>query len=65
MGLRTKNGINKKRAEQILGTSIFNFIEQKKILTLQKEGLLVEDESSITSTDKGKLVLNKIIEYIL
>ena len=40
-------------------------IEQKKILTLQKEGLLVEDESSITSTDKGKLVLNKIIEYIL
>jgi len=64
MGLRTKYGINKMNFKKLMGQSLDNYIAPARIVTLKKEDLLSENETSVSATKKGSQVLNKVIEYL-
>lgn len=65
MGLRIKDGIDAKSFYEASGVKLFEFLDEYKLEELKKLDLIKYDENSIRVTDKGMLVLDKIIEEIV
>lgn len=64
MGLRLQKGINKINFEEICGLSFDDFINEKAVLNLTAEGLIVNNNNALYATAKGFLLLDKIIEML-
>ncbi len=64
MGLRLEKGIQKQYFEQICGLSFNQVVPQLKIDELSELKLIKNEKDRIFATDKGFLVLNKIIEEL-
>lgn len=65
MGLRLRNGINKKTFEQICGLRFDDFINGKNTIELEKAGLIINTPENLRITPAGFLVMNKIIEELV
>lgn len=61
MGLRIKKGINAAAFYQSCGVDLFEFINQKALISLCEQGLLVFNEEGIRLTDEGFLLLDEIV----
>lgn len=64
MGLRLQKGIDKKTFQKISGLDFDRFICTDKVKILSKEKLIENTDAFLKATDKGFLVLNKIIEEL-
>jgi oxygen-independent coproporphyrinogen-3 oxidase len=60
MGLRLKAGI----AVATLGRA-FTSVEQTRLEVLRREGLLVRDDTQVQLTERGTLVQNAVLAYVL
>jgi len=65
MGLRLKEGINFERFFQNSGVKFFDFVDNLAIKRLAKLNLICYDAGNIRLTDKGFLLLNKIVLEML
>ena len=65
MGLRIKEGINVKKFYEISKIGLFDYLDMNKVMMFRDEGLLCFDEYSLRLTNKGFLVMDKIIEQII
>ena len=61
MGLRIKSGINFERFFQASGIHFFDFVNNLAIKKLAKLNLLCYDDANVWLTDKGFLLLDKVI----
>ena len=64
MGLRIVEGIDKKRFYQQCGLKFDEFVNQKALGALEKQGYLQDDDLCLRATKKGFLVLDKLIEEL-
>lgn len=64
MGLRIKEGINKKNFQKQCGLDFNKFTNTTKLNMLKDDGYVIDTPTSIKATNKGFLVLNKIIEEL-
>lgn len=64
MGLRLQSGIDKEHFRQICGLEFDSFINQTAAKRLISDGFAIEDNHTFAATDKGFLVLDKIIEEL-
>ena len=65
MGLRLKEGINFERFLQNSGVNFFDFVDNLAIKRLAKLNLICYDAANIRLTDKGFLLLDKIVLEML
>ncbi|MBE6444543.1 MAG: radical SAM family heme chaperone HemW [Alphaproteobacteria bacterium] len=65
MGLRLREGINKKYFEKCCGIKFDEFIDKKILRELENQNLLYVTDQSIRATDEGILLLNQIIEQLV
>jgi putative oxygen-independent coproporphyrinogen III oxidase len=65
MGLRLKSGINLKDLSARFDINISDFLKMDKIDHLINGNLLMKNDQQLIITTKGRVLLNKIIEYIL
>lgn len=65
MGLRIKEGIKKKDFYEASGLALFDVVDYNKVLELKSMGLMDVNDDGIWLTDRGMLLMNKIIEEIL
>ena len=65
MGLRLKEGINFERFYQNSGVNFFDFVDNLAIKRLANLNLICYDAANIRLTDKGFLLLNKIVLEML
>ena len=61
MGFRVKEGINFKKFEDEVQIDLRSFIDMKKALEYADMGILVIDDDGIMLTDKGFLIMDKVI----
>ena len=64
MGLRLREGIDKKRFAAQCGLDFATTVNAEKLRQFCTEGLLVDTAERIFATDKGNLLLNYLIEHI-
>lgn len=65
MSLRTKYGLNKSKFKKLLKKDITDYISLNKLNILIKENLLNNTSTHIFTTEKGRILLNKIIEFLV
>ena len=65
MGLRLKDGIDLKHFFEITGINFFDFVDNLAIKSLAKLNLICYDAANIRLTDKGFLLLDKIVLDLL
>lgn len=65
MGLRIRDGINRKAFFEACGLNLFDFLSKNKTKKLAELNLLCYDDDNIKLTDKGFLVLDQIILELL
>lgn len=65
MGLRLHDGIDLKAFKQRFNTNLLNFLNKDKIEYLLNENLLTLSPSKIYLTNKGKLLINYILQQII
>ncbi len=63
MGLRTQQGISKEKFYNTFNCDLA--IYQENLEPFLKQGLLIEDESSLYASEKGRLMLNDILVALL
>ena len=61
MGFRIKDGIRFDRFNEIIGKDLREFLDGSKIEEFKKAGLLEVDDEGIRLTDKGFLVMDRIV----
>lgn len=64
MGLRLRSGINKQNFKRLCNISLNDFINNRKKETLIEQNLLIETKDNLTTTDKGLLLLNYVINEL-
>ncbi len=64
MGLRLQKGIEKQHFKDICGVDFDAFVNQDKLYDMVSKGLLVDEKGCVRATDKGFLILDKIIENL-
>lgn len=64
MGMRLQEGINKKHFRDCCGLDFDNVANQKALKLLAAEGMIENTEQHVRATDKGFLILNRLIEEI-
>ncbi len=64
MGLRIREGINKENFRRQCGLELTGFVNDKARQSLIRQKLLFEDKHSLRATNRGFLLLNKIIEEL-
>lgn len=64
MGLRIREGINKENFRHQCGLELTGFVNDKARQSLIRQKLLFEDKHSLRATNRGFLLLNKIIEEL-
>ena len=57
-------GINKKTFQNIIGSSLYNYINIPHLTELKQLKLLTENSEYLSVTSQGLLVLNTIIEQL-
>lgn len=62
MGLRLQKGIDKARFKEISGIEFDQFISKDQLKNLVQKGFLIDTPHFLSATDKGFLVLDKLIE---
>ena len=62
MGMRLQEGINKKHFKDCCGLDFADVVNQKALKTLAAEGMINSTPQNVCATDKGFLVLNRLIE---
>lgn len=65
MNIRKNQGINKTHFANKLHVKFEDVINLQKIKQLELEGLAIDSPSSFILTNKGKLVLNQIVKFII
>ncbi len=65
MGLRLKNGLDKKLFFQHCGIEFAKFINQQKLQEFVGEGLLENNSTCLKTTTKGNFLLNYLIENLV
>ena len=61
MGFRIKDGINFDRFKEIIGRDLREFLDVEKMEEFRKEGMIEIDNVGARLTDKGFLVMDKIV----
>lgn len=65
MGLRLKEGINKKRFAEIAKIEFDDFINKNNLQMIIDQELIIDNNNFIKTTNKGTLLLNYIINKII
>ncbi|MBR5599496.1 MAG: radical SAM family heme chaperone HemW [Alphaproteobacteria bacterium] len=65
MGFRVNSGIKFGKFFDIVGIDFFEFVNLKKVNNFIDEGFLIKDDESIWLTDRGFLIMDKIILEIV
>lgn len=64
-GLRLTNGLDLSNVERVTGLRVFEIISEANMQNLESEGLLDLSSHMLRTTDRGRLVLNSIINALL
>lgn len=65
MNIRKKHGISKEHFASKLYKKFSEVFTQQKIQQLEREGLAIDTPSNFVLTNKGKLVLNQVVHFLL
>ena len=61
MGLRINEGIDLDRYTRLLGEKL----DESKLIHLRDIGMVISENSRLRATNKGRLVLNSVIEHLM
>ncbi len=65
MNLRLQEGIDKKRFAAECGADVYHFLDQKSLPALIEQGFLINEQSSLRTTAKGRNCLNELTARII